>query len=79
MAYDTESFSKSATESGLNTVDDSLTCQFEVKFDGEGCSDQTNYAGAHADVKALQVRYDTFAMSDCVFYIDVLGRVTTQI
>ena len=35
--------------------------------------------GAHANVKALQVRYDTFAMSDCVFYIDVLGRVSTQI
>ena len=79
MAYDTESFSKSATESGLNLVDDSLNCQFEVKCSADGLADATHYGALVGGVDQLQVRYDTFAMSDCVFYIDAMGRIVTQI
>ena len=79
MAYGTESLSKSAIESGLNLVDGSLACQFEVKCSADGLADATHYGAPVAGLDQLQVRHDTFAMSDCVFYIDVTGRIVTQI
>ncbi len=68
-AYDFETFAKSATESGLNTSDRSLPVSFTVK---------TATAG-HANVDDLVVRYDVFAMADCILYINLAGKLSTRI
>ena len=33
----------------------------------------------HADITALNVRYDVFAMADCIIYIGLDGRMQTRI
>jgi hypothetical protein len=67
-AYDFETFAKSATESGLNTSDRSLPVSFTVKT-----------AAVGAGVNDLVVRYDVFAMADCILYINLAGKLSTRI
>ena len=67
-AYDFETFAKSATESGLNTSDRSLPVSFTVKTEAVG-----------AGVNDLVVRYDVFAMADCILYINLAGKLSTRI
>jgi len=66
-AYDFETFAKSATESGLNTSDRSLPVSFTVKTE------------AVNNVSDLVVRYDVFAMADCILYINLAGKLSTRI
>ena len=66
-AYDFETFAKSATESGLNTSDRALPVSFTVK------------TSAVTNVSALPVRYDVFAMADCILYINLAGKLSTRI
>ena len=68
-AYDFETFAKSATESGLNTSDRAIPVSFTVK---------TAAVGAAA-VDDLVVRYDVFAMADCILYINLAGKLSTRI
>ena len=67
-AYDFETFAKSATESGLNTSDRAIPVSFTVKT--------SEIAEA---ITALNVRYDVFAMADCIIYIGLDGRMQTRI
>jgi hypothetical protein len=57
---------KSATESGINVSDRALPITVSLK---KGSDVGQNRAG----------RYDTFAMCDCIIYIDLMGRITTRI
>ena len=66
-AYDFETFAKSATESGINVADRALPVIMECKLDG------------NADRSDQPIRFDMFAMCDCIVYIDSLGRVSTRI
>ena len=66
-AYDFETFAKSSTESGLNTSDRSLPVSFTVK------------TSAVNNVSDLVVRYDVFAMADCILYINLAGKLSTRI
>lgn len=68
-AYDFETFAKSATESGLNTSDRALPVSFTVKTSAVG----------NAAVDDLVVRYDVFAMADCILYISLDGKLSTRI
>ena len=69
IAYDFETFAKSATESGINVSDRALPVTMTLKKSG---------GAGGADV--LQAtRYDTWAMCDCIIYIDLMGRMTTRI
>ena len=66
IAYDFETFAKSATESGINVSDRALPVTMTLKKAG--------------GVNVLQAtRYDTWAMCDCIIYIDLMGRMTTRI
>eukprot|EP01049_Picozoa_sp_SAG25_P002243 SAG25_NODE_115_length_14839_cov_35.722524_2_plen_483_part_00 len=65
-AYDFETFAKSATESGINISDRALPVTLSLT------------KGGLADQKRAG-RYDTFAMCDCIIYIDLMGRITTRI
>ena len=67
-AYDFETFAKSSTESGLNTSDRAIPVSFTVKT--------SEIAEA---ITALNVRYDVFAMADCIIYIGLDGRMQTRI
>ena len=64
LAYDFETFAKSATESGINVSDRALPVNLELDIEA------TNNAAT---------RFDIFAMSDCIIYIDLMGRVSTRI
>ena len=64
MAYDFETFAKSATESGINVSDRALPITMTLKKTA-------------ANIGAT--RYDTWAMCDCIIYIDLMGRMTTRI
>eukprot|EP01045_Picozoa_sp_COSAG04_P019783 COSAG04_NODE_1956_length_5141_cov_4.223126_4_plen_500_part_00 len=66
-AYDFETFAKSATESGLNTADRALAVTMDVKRTGIDANE------------ANGVRYDTFAMCDCIIYISQNGEIFTRI
>ena len=68
LAYDFETFAKSASESGINVSDRALPVNLEL----------TNNATAGHGGDA-PCRYDIFAMSDCIIYIDLMGRVSTRI
>lgn len=63
IAYDFETFSKSATESGINVSDRALPVTLTIKKNGAGV------AG----------RLDTWAMCDCIIYIDLMGKISTRI
>ena len=78
FCYDFETFAKSATESGINVADRALPVSLELTrtvLDG-GIQIRAHGGGADADQK---VRYDTFAMCDCIIYIDLMGKITTRI
>ena len=64
-----ETFAKSATESGLNTSDRALPVSFTVRTTPVG----------NAAVEDLIVRYDVFAMADCILYISLDGKLSTRI
>ena len=66
MAYDFETFAKSATESGINVSDRALPVTMSL----------TKRTAANVNVAT---RYDTGAMCDCIIYIDLMGRMTTRI
>ena len=66
IAYDFETFAKSATESGINVSDRALPVTMTLKKEGV------------ANVLEA-TRYDTWAMCDCIIYIDLMGRMTTRI
>jgi len=66
MAYDFETFAKSATESGINVSDRALPVTMSL----------TKRTAANVNVAT---RYDTWAMCDCIIYIDLMGRMTTRI
>ena len=67
LAYDFETFSKSATESGINVADRALPVTLELKRSGGG------------NQHHLPTRLDIFAMCDCIIYLDLSGRITTRI
>jgi hypothetical protein len=71
IAYDFETFAKSATESGLNVGDRALPISMEIN--------RVNHTGAAAAPTAEATRLDIFAMCDCIIYIDLMGRITTRI
>jgi len=60
---DFESFSKTATESGINTSDRALNVSIQLKH----------------QTQTKSVRLDTYAMCDCLLYIGIDGRVTSRI
>ena len=64
IAYDFETFAKSATESGINVSDRALPITMTLQKTA-------------ANIGAT--RYDTWAMCDCIIYIDLMGRMTTRI
>ena len=64
-AYDFETFAKSATESGLNTSDRALPVTMSVN---------RTLAGTGGGI-----RYDTYAMCDCIIYISQNGEIFTRI
>jgi hypothetical protein len=78
IAYDFETFAKSATESGINVADRSLPVSLHL--DREEILNMTNTANA-ANLLAADggIRYDCFAMCDCIIYIDLMGKITTRI
>ena len=66
-AYDFETFAKSATESGINTTNNAIPVEMNLKV----------AAGANTGEQAT--RYDIFAMTDCIIYIGLDGRISTRI
>lgn len=84
LAYDFETFAKSATESGLNVADRMLPVSLELNRglirNNAGAA---NAAGIVDDTDGKDpnqaIRYDTFAMCDCIIYIDLMGKITTRI
>ena len=84
LAYDFETFAKSATESGINVADRALPVSLEIRRGELQNASATGRNGieraAGGDVDANQtIRYDTFAMCDCIIYIDLMGKITTRI
>ena len=77
LAYDFETFAKSATESGINVSDRALPVSLQLKRKNAGLTvtdaDGTDFTPSKA------IRYDTFAMCDCIIYIDLMGKITTRI
>ena len=67
IAYDFETFSKSATESGINVGDRALPVNLDLEI--------ANVANTGQEA----ARFDIFAMCDCIIYIDLAGKVTTRI
>ena len=39
----------------------------------------TDDANANLTEANSGIRYDTFAMCDCIIYIDLMGKITTRI
>ena len=79
LAYDFETFAKSATESGINVADRALPVSLEITRDTlVGGADARNPVGNGADANQ-SIRYDVFAMCDCIIYIDLMGKITTRI
>ena len=84
LAYDFETFSKSATESGINVADRALPVSLELRrgvlanSSGTGRAGIERAAGGAADANQ-SIRYDCFAMCDCIIYIDLMGKITTRI
>ena len=78
IAYDFETFAKSATESGLNVADRALPVSFNYIADKVGAAGVKN-AGNTDEEANQKIRYDTFAMCDCIIYIDLMGKITTRI
>ena len=76
IAYDFETFAKSATESGINVADRALPVSFNFKSNAIAGGVLQKAGGAEGNQK---IRYDTFAMSDCIIYIDLMGKITTRI
>ena len=66
IAYDFETFAKSATESGINVSDRALPVTLTLKK--TGVANQMQVA-----------RYDVWAMCDCIIYIDLMGKIPTRI
>ena len=88
LAYDFETFAKSATESGLNVADRALPVSLELNRavildnagTGAAAGGIVNMTAGNATADANQaIRYDTFAMCDCIIYIDLMGKITTRI
>lgn len=84
LAYDFETFAKSATESGINVADRALPVSLEITRGALADATATGRAGieraAGGDLDANQtIRYDCFAMCDCIIYIDLMGKITTRI
>ena len=73
LAYDFQSFSKTATESGLNLSDRALSVTMDIET-----NPSYNRANGAAAVASPQ-RIDTFAVCDCMIYIGIDGSVTTRI
>ena len=84
LAYDFETFAKSATESGINVADRALPVSLELRrgelqnASATGRNGIERAAGGAADGNQT-IRYDTFAMCDCIIYIDLMGKITTRI
>jgi len=84
LAYDFETFAKSATESGINVADRALPVSLELRrgvlanSSGTGRAGIERAAGGAADANQ-SIRYDCFAMCDCIIYIDLMGKITTRI
>jgi hypothetical protein len=78
LCYDFETFAKSATESGINVADRALPVSLDLTRTvlGGGADVRAAAGGADANQK---VRYDVFAMCDCIIYIDLMGKITTRI
>jgi hypothetical protein len=73
LAYDFQSFSKTATESGLNLSDRALSVTMDIVTNP---SYNRAYGGGAV---ASPQRIDTFAICDCMIYIGIDGSVTTRI
>eukprot|EP01046_Picozoa_sp_COSAG06_P004288 COSAG06_NODE_178_length_20949_cov_26.114053_5_plen_534_part_00 len=85
LAYDFETFAKSATESGINVSDRMLPVSLELTRAAlENTADPTGRLGVEratgGQLDPVQtIRYDCFAMCDCIIYIDLMGKITTRI
>ena len=89
IAYDFETFAKSATESGINIADRALPLSLELTFNtlpnagATGALDADGGGVASVNGAALDtnqaIRYDCFSMCDCIIYIDLTGKITTRI
>ena len=66
IAYDFETFAKSATESGINVSDRALPVTLTLKKTGVANQMQAG-------------RHDVWAMCDCIIYIDLMGKISTRI
>ena len=78
IAYDFETFAKSATESGINVADRALPVSFHFVGDKVGAGVKPSDNGAVVASKQ-NIRLDTYAMCDCIIYIDLMGKITTRI
>ena len=78
LAYDFETFAKSATESGINVADRALPVSLEINRSAMTTGD-TVLAAAGGAENNQKIRYDCFAMCDCIIYIDLMGKITTRI
>eukprot|EP01045_Picozoa_sp_COSAG04_P027920 COSAG04_NODE_4202_length_2237_cov_1.754443_2_plen_209_part_00 len=85
LAYDFETFAKSATESGINVADRALPVSLELKRGALANASNRAVVGALREAGDNQldpvqtIRYDCFAMCDCIIYIDLMGKITTRI
>ena len=77
-AYDFETFAKSATESGINVADRALPVSLHLDKTAIATM-RDNANGANLTNDTGKIRYDTFAMCDCIIYIDLMGKITTRI
>ena len=77
IAYDFETFAKSATESGINVADRALPVS--LTLDRTAIANMVDDANAALTEANSSIRYDTFAMCDCIIYIDLMGKITTRI
>ena len=69
----------------MNVADRALPVSLELKrvaladAQGHGIDGVTREDGT-ANADAVQaIRYDCFAMCDCIIYIDLMGKITTRI
>ena len=85
LAYDFETFAKSATESGINVADRALPVSLELTraplttSNGNVAANGVRNAGGTGADSVQSIRYDVFAMCDCIIYIDLMGKITTRI
>ena len=61
----------------MNVADRALPVSFNYKSDAVSTGVKKINGTDNEDNQ--KIRYDTFAMCDCIIYIDLMGKITTRI